>query len=117
MKKTIIVLNLLVLTLFISGCGCSKKEEKVLKCSYEDEFVNDSFTIYFDNEIAKSFDSEKTYYFSSNEEAQTALNELSDSSVRIDGSNLIVSLHYDYEENEKLTYDEALEMYISYDCE
>lgn len=119
MKKTLVILNLVILSLFISGCGCSKKDEekKVLKCSYQDEFINDFFTIYFDNEIATSFDSKKIYYFSSNDEAKNAIIDNYDETIEIIDNKVIVNLHYDYDENEKLTYDEALEMYISYDCE
>ncbi len=37
MKKIIIILNFLVLALFISGCGCSKKEEEIKshQCSHQ----------------------------------------------------------------------------------
>lgn len=36
MKKTLVILNLVILSLFISGCGCSKKEETTeLKCVSE----------------------------------------------------------------------------------
>lgn len=39
MKKIIIILNFLVLTLFISGCGCSKKEEeKIVVCTLKEEY-------------------------------------------------------------------------------
>lgn len=36
MKKITVVLNFLVLALFISGCGCSKKEEET-ECTYSAE--------------------------------------------------------------------------------
>lgn len=62
MKKIIIVLNFLVLALFISGCGCSKKE-KILKCSYEEERptyfkYNADIELYYnsDDEVLKSVD-------------------------------------------------------------
>ncbi len=43
MKKAIIVLNFLVLALFISGCGCSKKEEiKSHQCSHQ--AINEDYT-------------------------------------------------------------------------
>ncbi|MCI8778009.1 MAG: YehR family protein [Bacilli bacterium] len=45
MKKITVVLNFLVLALFISGCGCSKKEEEKIEnyhCLHE--AINDDYT-------------------------------------------------------------------------
>ena len=117
--KKIIILSLAICTLFITGCGCSKKDEtkKTLTCSYKDEMLDDNFTINFENDIAVSFDSTKTYYFTSEEDA------VSESALFVDfdyveviSNQLVVKKHYDYEEDEQLTYDEALQMYVTYDC-
>lgn len=41
MKKTLVILNLVLLSLFISGCGCSKKEETVTcKLKIENDIYN-----------------------------------------------------------------------------
>lgn len=72
MKKIIIVLNLLVLTLFISGCGCSKKEEKTVVCKLKIEDINhetnSNVTIKYDENNGDMISFEEESYLISNEE-------------------------------------------------
>lgn len=55
MKKIIIVLNLLVLTLFISGCGCSKKTIKHF-CSNSAENENFNYDVKYEFEADSKTD-------------------------------------------------------------
>lgn len=66
MKKIIITINLILATLLISGCGCSKKELKTVTCSlkrddYEVDFIfkgDDNKLVYYErNEKILNYDS------------------------------------------------------------
>lgn len=52
MKKVIITINLILATLLISGCGCSKKELKTVTCSMKKDFE----TYYYDAKITIVYD-------------------------------------------------------------
>lgn len=115
MKKTIIF-SLICCTLFITGCGCGKKEKK-LTCSYKDDTLEENFTINFKNDIAVSFDSTKTYIFNSEEEANGELIYfIGYDSTEVVSNKIIAKKHYDYGKDEKLTYDETVQMYSTYNC-
>ncbi len=55
MKKILIAVNLILVTLIVSGCGCSKKE-KVLECSSELDEYGEKKIIYatFENNYLKN---------------------------------------------------------------
>lgn len=55
MKKILIAINLILVTLIVSGCGCSKKE-KVLECSSELDEYGEKKIIYatFENNYLKN---------------------------------------------------------------
>lgn len=55
MKKILIAVNLILVTLIVSGCGCSKKE-KVLECSSELDEYGEKKIIYatFKNNYLKN---------------------------------------------------------------
>lgn len=60
MKKILIAVNLILVTLIVSGCGCSKKE-KVLECSSNRE--NYAISLYF-----KADSNNKITYFEKKEQ-------------------------------------------------
>ena len=55
MKKNLIVVSLILVTLIVSGCGCNKKE-KVLECSSELDEYGEKKIIYatFENNYLKN---------------------------------------------------------------
>lgn len=119
MKKTSLIIFLILGCVIYTGCGCSKNNiAKSLKCAYKDDTIDESFVIKFNLEQnAISFDSTKKYYFESNEIAKTEYsNFIGFDSVEVKDNSIIAKKHYDYEETEKISYDEMKIMYDSYEC-
>ena len=122
MKKVLIIANLLMLTLFISGCGCSKKEEsKTVVCSLKQEEskyeINSNITIKYDeisNDII-SFE-EDSYLISDVEEVRNEFKTLNDnhystygkhysSSIKDDKVQINININFN-----KVSVDEFLEL-------
>ena len=118
MKKIMIAINLMIIMFIISGCGCSKRNtnERKITCTYSDDNVNDTFTMYFEDDIAKYFDSKKIYIFETEEEANEVASQFQNLDVNIEKNKIIVESHYDYNDDEVLKYDDIVDMYPEYNC-
>lgn len=116
MKKTLVILNLVILSLFISGCGCSKKEEvKTVMCklnkSFDDYNVNAEYKIqyYVKDDSVKNIE-QQANFTSNNPDTLEFIKQLNS---------------LDYEEYSKLnggTYtanvgEESLDLYLYLDFE
>ena len=119
MKKIMIAINLMIIMFIISSCGCSKKNtnERKITCTYSDDNVNDTFTMYFEDDIAKYFDSKKIYIFETEEEANEVATQFQNLDVNIEKNKISVESHYDYnDDDEVLKYDDIVDMYPEYNC-
>ena len=118
MKKMLIVINLMIIAFAMSGCGCSKKNEnlKTITCTYSDSDVSDTFTMYFEDDIAKSFDSKKVYVFATEDEANEVVAQFQEQNVSVEKNKIIFDLHHDYTDEEIIKYDEIIDLYPNYDC-
>lgn len=91
MKKIIITMNLILATLLISGCGCSKKELKTVTCRMNKNFEN----YYYDAKITIVYN-DKTKELISIEESE---NITSDDSLFLDNIKL-------YEDGQNSAYND-----------
>ena len=82
MKKIIITINLILATLLISGCGCSKKE-KILDCTSDlDEYSEKKHVeAKFENEFLKTQTIETTTVFDNESYANSFYEMYKDSDI------------------------------------
>ena len=127
MKKIIIVLNLVLLSLIVSGCGCSKKEEKTIVCKMSKTFDNYSFEAeyilkYFEDESVKQVIEQATFNSNDSEtlESIKTLNaseygnyselKWSKYDANIDGDNLKIYLEINFD---KMNMEDFISVYDS----
>lgn len=125
MKKIIITVNLVLLSLLISGCGCSKKEEEKMEkitCISEMDDVILTVINYFDDDgFAISYKTIDEYIYSDENAAEIQYNSIIDpftiNYIELEGNKIFIRHESDYDENQKFTLDDIKERYSTYKCE